>query len=1170
MSNVNTFEMYKAIVSLENEVDQLKRDVEENNEVTYININNSLNNYYTKSEAEGEFVVNDYVIDNLTFTNGTMSMSAPFCSIYYSKEFDIFVAVTNGVTTGSCQCIYSEDGKTFKNCNLYDTDGTLINDNFHYQWYDVSFGKIEDDNEILREVFIVSGPGRYGYSTDGKTFHLCTMDYIDDVINTYYGICYGDVLNEDGTYQKAFVMLDNSTGNCVWITGTNKYKLVSKGTSNGTNGKGGTYVRYHQIQNGQRGIYLTHTRGRVLWSTDGKKFNKCEFTNESDISNTESIIWYTSCSGKGIIVVSSRSNVRAWSTDGKTFTYVTDIIPQMHCSCYGNGLFVLVGYSDKCLWSTDGKTFNEGTISNDSSDMWDCVCYGKGMYVALTNGNKCAYSMDGYPTANSFALKKNTYTKAEVDDKINEASVAGADLSNYIHYGVNEMRGNIQLESNRDSLQIGLHTVGATLTAETGMNLNCRNNCEIRSTNGNINLIAGGSSTLAITSTDVTFKGQSLINNSGGGDSGGGNYIVNGENNGNVNIATNNSGSISVTSGTGGINISGGGGSVNIGSVSSNGINLTSQGSTLAITQNDVTFKGNSLISGVSGNYVVNGENNNGVNITTDNTNNISLSAEGTGEINLSSKYRINLRANTSRFVVTPDDVTFNDSSFIVNGTNNKNINIKTGDGNSITIEDGNDNIIDFASMHGIKLTSGGSTLNITADDVIFKNQSLIVDTSNFIINGDNGHDTDVNITGKTINLKASGNAVLTIRNNDITFKNQSLIVDTSNFIVNGANNEDIDITTGIGYIKLSSDNSINLSVNNSTLTVTSSDVTFKGQSLINNGGSSPSGNYVVNGQNSGEVNITSTDNINITSQDSSSVNITTGSYGFHVDAMQEVTLSVGSSTLAITADDVTFNGQSLIVDTSGFITNGTNNGTVNIDVVGNNGINMKTYNDGDGGYGINLTVGSSTLAITDTGVTFKDQFLILNGQNNGEVNINTSGNYINIIADSRQHGSYGINLIAGSSTLAIIDTDVMFKGQSLIVDTSNFIVNDYEKELSFTDGTISAGGWYSVCYGNGMFIIVSNNSKCAWSTDGKTFTDGTISTGSWWYSVYYGNGMFITVSNNGKCAWSTDGKTFTDGTISTGSWYSVCYGNGMFVAVGNNGKCAWSTDGKTFTDGNY
>ena len=112
----------------------------------------------------------------------------------------------------------------------------------------------------------------------------------------------------------------------------------------------------------------------------------------------------------------------------------------------------------------------------------------------------------------------------------------------------------------------------------------------------------------------------------------------------------------------------------------------------------------------------------------------------------------------------------------------------------------------------------------------------------------------------------------------------------------------------------------------------------------------------------------------------------------------------------------------------------------------------------------------------------------------------------------------------------------------------------------TFTDGTISNGRWQNVCYGNGMFIAVSYNGKCVWSINGKTFTDGTISTGSW-YSVCYGNGMSVAVGYD-KCAWSINGKTFTDGTISTGSWYSVCYGNGMFVAVSYKDKCAWSEYG--------
>ena len=229
-------------------------------------------------------------------------------------------------------------------------------------------------------------------------------------------------------------------------------------------------------------------------------------------------------------------------------------------------------------------------------------------------------------------------------------------------------------------------------------------------------------------------------------------------------------------------------------------------------------------------------------------------------------------------------------------------------------------------------------------------------------------------------------------------------------------------------------------------------------------------------------------------------------------DSGNNINLSVDNSTLAITRDDITFKGQSLIVDTSNFVINGITDDTVNI----------KTTGAAD----INLTTGS------------------------GDVNI-LSG--------------FNVKLAVKDSVLTLTDTDVTYKGQSLIVDTSNFIVNDYEKELSFTEGTINTGTWNSICYGNGMFVAVSNG-KCAWSTDGKTFTEGTINTGTW-NSVCYGNGMFVAVSN-AKCAWSTDGKTFTDGTIGTGTWYGVCYGNGMFVAVSNINKSAWSTDGKTFTDG--
>ena len=714
----------------------------------------------------------------------------------------------------------------------------------------------------------------------------------------------------------------------------------------------------------------------------------------------------------------------------------------------------------------------------------------------------------------------NYYTKSEIDDKLDD--ISGANLSNYVQFGENSTDEGIILMGktqsrfkttlNQQSLEI---TDGSVTTNISNSGINCTNKnndnftITLDSTNniakleidGSMN-ISVGSSTLAITESDVTFKGQSLL----GGDD---NYIINGENSGNVEIATNNAGSVSVTSGTGGINLSSEGGSVNIASVSSGEINLTSQGSTLAITQDDVTFKGSSLLSGVSGNYVVNGENNNGIDITTDNTNNISLSAEGTGEINLSSKYRINLRANTSRFVVTPDDVTFNDSSFIVNGTNNKNINIKTGDGNSITIEDGNDNIIDFASMHGIKLTSGSSTLNITSDDITFKGQSLIVDTSNFIINGANNKAINISTDTNNINLTSGGS---------------SLIISSSN----------VNTTSHSINIKASSgggEAGINLTSGSSTLKIMFNDVTYKGQSLIVD-----TSNFIINGDN-GHNN-----DVNITGK---TINLKAS----------------GDAFLAIAYDDITFKGQSLIVDTSNFVINdyenelSFTNGTIGTgswhSVCYGNEMFVAVSNNGkcawstDGKTFTNGTIGSSAWSHACYGNEM----------------------FVAISDDKCVWSSDGKTFTEG--TISTGNWESVCYGNEMFVAVSNNGKCAWSTDgKTFTNGTIGTGSWHSVCYGNEMFVAISGNGKCAWSTDGKTFTEGTIGTGiGIWYDVCYGHEMFVAISGN-SCVWSTDGKTFTNGTIGTGEWRSVCYGNEMFVAVSIDGKCAWSTDGKTFTEG--
>jgi len=54
--------------------------------------------------------------------------------------------------------------------------------------------------------------------------------------------------------------------------------------------------------------------------------------------------------------------------------------------------------------------------------------------------------------------------------------------------------------------------------------------------------------------------------------------------------------------------------------------------------------------------------------------------------------------------------------------------------------------------------------------------------------------------------------------------------------------------------------------------------------------------------------------------------------------------------------------------------------------------------------------------------------------------------------------------------------------------------------------------GWYSVTYGNGLFVAVSydGTNQVMTSADGITWTARSASEQNQWYSVTYGNGLFV------------------------------------------------------------
>ena len=140
------------------------------------------------------------------------------------------------------------------------------------------------------------------------------------------------------------------------------------------------------------------------------------------------------------------------------------------------------------------------------------------------------------------------------------------------------------------------------------------------------------------------------------------------------------------------------------------------------------------------------------------------------------------------------------------------------------------------------------------------------------------------------------------------------------------------------------------------------------------------------------------------------------------------------------------------------------------------------------------------------------------------------------------------------------------------VVDDSK--LGEYELE-SWTQGTMpsSSQSWTSVCYGNGKFVVISSNSNIfAYSTDGITWTQGTMPSTQPWCQVCYGNDKFIdVVYGSNVFAYSTNGINWTQGTMpSSQSWTSVCYGNGKFVAIAYYSNVfAYSTDGINWIAGN-
>jgi hypothetical protein len=77
------------------------------------------------------------------------------------------------------------------------------------------------------------------------------------------------------------------------------------------------------------------------------------------------------------------------------------------------------------------------------------------------------------------------------------------------------------------------------------------------------------------------------------------------------------------------------------------------------------------------------------------------------------------------------------------------------------------------------------------------------------------------------------------------------------------------------------------------------------------------------------------------------------------------------------------------------------------------------------------------------------------------------------------------------------------------------------------------------------------------YSSDGKTWSYSSTPELNPWYSITYGNGLFVTVAYTGvnKTSYSTNAINWNSLPAGDIALFDVAYGNDTFVAVGRSGS---------------
>jgi hypothetical protein len=137
---------------------------------------------------------------------------------------------------------------------------------------------------------------------------------------------------------------------------------------------------------------------------------------------------------------------------------------------------------------------------------------------------------------------------------------------------------------------------------------------------------------------------------------------------------------------------------------------------------------------------------------------------------------------------------------------------------------------------------------------------------------------------------------------------------------------------------------------------------------------------------------------------------------------------------------------------------------------------------------------------------------------------------------------------------------------------SSNYTLDGRTWYNGGTVGNNSAISWSGIAYGSGRFVVNGYypTAQTNYSTDGVTWTIGSMASSANYWGMYYGGGLFVAQAWGPStiCNTSTDGLTWTARTLPYNyNWYFGWYGNGLHIAVaGSQSNYATSSDGATWT----